>query len=103
LTRPLTLALRVLTLFEVLVRRGQKQAEEKLKGLYSGQASRTTEAPTAVRVLKAIAKAEITLTRAETEDGSCWHLTPLPELLRRVLAYLGLPETVYTRLVMNSS
>ncbi|MGB2608684.1 MAG: transposase [Isosphaeraceae bacterium] len=103
LTRLLTLALRVLTLFEVLVRRGQKQAGEKLKGLYSGQASRTTEAPTAVRVLKAIAKAEITLTRAETEDGSCWHLTPLPELLRRVLAYLGLPETVYTRLVMNSS
>ncbi|MGZ3488151.1 MAG: IS1634 family transposase [Isosphaeraceae bacterium] len=103
LTRPLTLALRVLTLFEVLVRRGQKQAGEKLKGLYSGQASRTTEAPTAVRVLKAIAKAEITLTRAETEDGSRWHLTPLPELLRRVLAYLGLPETVYTRLVMNSS
>ena len=103
LTRPLTLALRVLTLFEVLVRRGQKQAGEKLKGLYSGQASRTTEAPTAVRVLKAIAKAEITLTQAETEDGSCWHLTPLPELLRRVLAYLGLPETVYTRLVMNSS
>src|SRR5271157_3440383 len=103
LTRPLTLALRVLTLFEVLVRRGQKQAGEKLKGLYSGQASRTTEAPTAVRVLKAIAKTEITLTRAETEDGSCWHLTPLPELLRRVLAYLGLPETVYTRLVMNSS
>jgi len=103
LTRLLTLALRVLTLFEVLVRRGQKQAGEKLKGLYSGQASRTTEAPTAVRVLKAIAKTEITLTRAETEDGSCWHLTPLPELLRRVLAYLGLPETVYTRLVMNSS
>ncbi|MGZ3303783.1 MAG: IS1634 family transposase [Isosphaeraceae bacterium] len=103
LTRPLTLALRVLTLFEVLVRRGQKQAGEKLKGLYSGQASRTTEAPTAVRVLKAIAKAEITLTRAETEDGSRWHLTPLPELLRRVLAYLGLQETVYTRLVMNSS
>jgi len=103
LTRLLTLALRVLTLFVVLVSRGQKQAGEKLKGLYSGQASRTTEAPTAVRVLKAIAKAEITLTRAETEDGSCWHLTPLPELLRRVLAYLGLPETVYTRLVMNSS
>jgi transposase len=103
LTRLLTLALRVLTLFEVLVRRGQKQAGEKLKGLYAGQASRTTEAPTAVRVLKAIAKAEITLTRVETEEGHCWHLTPLPELLRRVLAYLGLPETLYTRLVINSS
>jgi transposase len=103
LTRLLTVALRVLTLFEVLVRRGQKQAGEKLRGLYAGQASRTSEAPTAVRVLKAIAKAEITLTRVETEEGHGWHLTPLPELLRRVLAYLGLPETLYTRLVINSS
>ncbi|MGO9922359.1 MAG: IS1634 family transposase [Isosphaeraceae bacterium] len=103
LTHLLTLALRVLTLFEVLVRRGQEQAGEKLKGLYPGQASRTTETPTAIRVLKAIAKAEITLTRVEQGDGCCWHLKPLPELLRRVLAYLGLPETVYTRLVINSS
>src|SRR5512147_1257234 len=97
LTHLLTLALRVLTLFEVLVRRGQEQAGEKLRGLYPGQASRTTEAPTAVRVLKAIAKAGLTLTRVDHGDGSYWHLTPLPELLKRVLAYLGLPETVYTR------
>ena len=90
-------------MFEVLVRRGQEQAGEKLKGLYPGQASRTTETPTAVRVLKAIAKAGITLTRVEHGDGCCWHLKPLPELLRRVLAYLGLPVTVYTRLVINSS
>jgi transposase len=102
LTHLLTLALRVLTLFEVLVRRGQEQAGEKLRGLYPGQASRTTEAPTAVRVLKAIAKAGLTLTRVEQGGDCCWHLTPLPELLQRVLAYLGLPETVYTRLVINS-
>jgi transposase len=103
LTHLLTLALRVLTLFEVLVRRGQEQAGEKLRGLYPGQASRTTEAPTAVRVLKAIAKAGLTLTRVQQGDDCCWHLTPLPELLQRVLSYLGLPETVYTRLVINSS
>ena len=103
LTHLLTLALRALTLFEVLVRRGQEQAGEKLRGLYPGQASRTTEAPTAVRVLKAIAKTGITLTRVDHGDGSSWHLTSLPELLNRVLAYLGLPETVYTRLVINSS
>ena len=103
LTHLLTLALRALTLFEVLVRRGQEQAGEKLRGLYPGQASRTTEAPTAVRVLKAIAKTGITLTRVDQGDGSYWHLTPLPELLKRILAYLGLPETVYTRLVINSS
>lgn len=99
----LTLALRVLTLFEILVRRGQEQTGEKLKGLYPGQASRVTDSPTATRVLTAIARAEITLTRVELGDEGRWHLTPLPVLLKRVLAYLGLMETVYTRLVINST
>ena len=57
LTHLVTLALRVLTLFEVLVRRGQEQSGEKLKGLYPGQAKRTTDRPTAKRVLEAIARA----------------------------------------------
>jgi transposase len=99
----LTLALRVLTLFEVLVRRGQEEAGEKLSGLYPGQATRTTGCPTATRVLGAIARCEITLTRLEEGEDCRWHLEPLPPLLRRVLAYLGLPETVYTGLAINSS
>jgi transposase len=98
-----TLALRVLTLFELLVRRGQEQAGEKLPGLYPGQASRTTDRPTGSRVLSAIARAKITVTRMDDGAESRWHLTPLPHLLKRVLAYLGLPEAVYTRLEMNSS
>jgi transposase len=98
-----TLALRVLTLFEVLVRRGQEQAGEKLPGLYPGQACRTTERPTASRVLSAIAREGITATQVDDGDDRRWHLTPLPHLVRRVLAYLGLPETVYTRIVINSS
>ena len=57
LTHLLTLALRVLTLFEVLVRRGQDQDGEDLAGLYPGQAKRTTDRPTAKRVLEAIAGA----------------------------------------------
>jgi transposase len=99
----LTLALRVLTLFEILVRRGQDQAGEKLPELYPGQASRKTERPTATRVLSAIARSEITATQVDDGDERRWHLTPLPPLVRRVLAYLGLPETVYTQIVINSS
>ncbi|MGZ3386322.1 MAG: IS1634 family transposase, partial [Isosphaeraceae bacterium] len=97
-----TLALRVLTLFEVLVRRGQEQAREQLPGLYPGQASRTTDRPTASRVLSAIARAGITATRVDDGDDRRWHLTPLPHLVNRVLAYLGLAETVYTRIAINS-
>ena len=90
-----TLALRVLTLFEILVRRGQEQHGEKLPGLYPGQASRTTERPTASRVLAAIARAGITVSEVDDGDDRRWHLTPLPNLVRRVLAYLGLAESVY--------
>jgi transposase len=102
LTHLVTLALRVLTLFEVLVRRGQERSEEKLAGLYPGQAKQVTETPTAKRVLEAIARAPITLTRVESGGEVRWHLTPLPNLVKRVLSYLGLSDAVYTRLVINS-
>jgi hypothetical protein len=102
LARLLTLGLRILTLFEVLVRRGQDQAGEELAGLYPGQRARTTDRPTAKRVLEAIAGVGLTLTRVGNGEGSRWHLTALPVLVKRVLGYLGLSEEVYTRLVINS-
>ena len=103
LTHLITLALRVLTLFELLVRRGQQQSGAKLEALYPGQPKRVTDRPTGQRVLEAIARAQITLTQVTSGGGRCWHLRPLPELVKRVLGYLGLSETVYTRLVINSS
>ena len=102
LTHLLTLALRVLTLFEVLVRRGQGQDGEDLAGLYPGQRKRTTDRPTAKRVLEAIAGSGLTLTHVGSGEGSRWHLTALPVLVTRVLGYLGLSDELYTRLVINS-
>ena len=54
-------------------------------------------------MLAAIAQAGITVTLADDGDDRRWHLTPLSKLVRRVLAYLGLAEDVYTGLVINSS
>jgi transposase len=102
LTHLLTLALRILTLFEVLVRRGQDQDGEGLAGLYPGQPKRTTDRPTAQRVLEAIARTGVTLIREVSREGCRWHLTALPVLVTRVLGYLGLSEEVYNRLVINS-
>jgi transposase len=102
LTHLLTLALRVLTLFEVLVRRGQDQDGEELAGLYPGQPKRTTDRPTAKRVLETIAGAGLTLTRVGSSEGCRWHLSALPVLVKRVLSYLGLSDGVYNRLVINS-
>src|SRR5436305_14656054 len=103
LTHLVTLALRVLTLLELLVRRGQEDSGEKLRGLYPGLPKRTTDRPTGKRVLEAISWAEITLTQVEGGEARHWHLSALPELLEQVLGYLGLSEAVYTRLVINSS
>jgi transposase len=103
LARLLTLALRVLTLFEVLVRRGQEQDGVELAGLYPGQDKRTTNRPTARRVLETVTRTGVTLIQEVGEEGSRWHLTALPVLVKRVLGYLGLSEEVYTRLVINST
>jgi transposase len=103
LTHLVTLGLRVLALFEVLVRRGQEQSGEKLQGLYPGLPKRTTDRPTGKRVLEAISWAEITLSQVESESGCHWHLDSLPKLVKQVLGYLGLSEEVYTRLAINTT
>ena len=84
------------------MRRGQDQDSEDLAGLYPGQAKRTTDRPTAQRVLEAIARTGVTLIEVGGEEGCRWHLTALPVLVKRVLGYLGLSDEVYTRLVINS-
>jgi transposase len=103
LTRLLTLALRLLTLIETQVRRGLTADQGTLAGLYDGQPNRTTDRPTATRLLKAVARTEITLTRVDVGTQSLWHVTPLPTWLGQVLGYLGLSVALYTRLLENSS
>ena len=98
-----TLALRVLTLFEVLVRRGQEQSGKRLPGLYPGQASRTTERPTGSRVLTAIAREGITATEVDDGEERRWHLSPLPELVQGVRSSLGLSEAIYDRILDHAN
>lgn len=95
----LLLALRGLSLCEVLMRRGQQQRGDRLTGLYVGQPSRRVDHPTGLAVLKAVARLELTLTRIRVGDEERWYLTELPPLVRRVLDDLGLEESWYTRLV----
>jgi transposase len=103
LTRLLTLAWRLLTLIEIHVRQGLTDAQATLTGLYDGQPNRATDRPTATRLLKAVARTEITLTRVQLDTQSLWHLTPLPSWIVEVLGYLGLSIALYTRLIENSS
>jgi transposase len=102
LTRLLTIALRLLTLFELRVRAGLAEAKEELAGLYEGQPRRKTSRPTATRLLKAIARMEITLTHMESGGDAKWYVSVLPPLLLRIMELVGLSEKIYTGLVTNS-
>lgn len=94
---------RLLTLIETQVRRGLAQDGASLAGLYAGQPTRMTTRPTAVRLLQAVAKSEVTLTRVAVGPQQVWHLTPVPAWVVQVLGYLGLSIALYTRLTENST
>jgi len=96
LTHLLTLAARAESLLEWEVERGLLREEKKIKGLYAGQPQQATATPTAVVLLKAIARAEITLTHVTVDGKTFCRLSPLPELLLDILRYLHLPVTLYT-------
>jgi transposase len=103
LTHLLTLGMRLLTFIEVQVRKSVQQTGELWTHLYVGQPQRATPRPTAPRLLDAIARADITLTRVELGGESHWHLTPLPAILERTLGCLGLSPAAYQRLLENST
>jgi transposase len=103
LTRLLTLALRLLTLLETQVRRGLEQTQAPVAGLYEGAPTRTTERPTGTRILRAFARAQLTLTHMRMGRRTVGYLTPLSPLHEQLLRHVHLPTSLYTALAYNSS
>jgi transposase len=101
LVRLLSLALRVLTLMEFVVRRQLAQQGAALAGLYAGNPKRTTTHPTTERLLEAFQ--EITLTLVIEPHQTRRHVTALSPLQQRVLAFLAFTPVIYTKLGGDSS
>lgn len=99
LTNLLSLAVRILTLIEFVVRRNLKQNKEKLTGLIENNPKKGIDHPTTERLLKTFD--EITLTTVHLPDRVIQHITPLTTLQTRILELLGLSAAVYTRLAEN--
>jgi transposase len=96
LVRLLSLALRLLTLVEFVVRRELHNQQASLTGLYEGNPSRSTKRPTTERLLRAFKP--ITLTSVILPGQRILHLTPLTPVQTQILTALGLSESVYTDL-----
>ena len=98
LVRLMTLALRMLSVVEMQGRRGVTATGEKVKGYYSGQPGRQTDRPSGQRVLETVTRQRLTLFGTKTLNGAEWQLAPLPEIVKQILSFLGLSETLYTSL-----
>lgn len=99
LTNLLSLAVRMLTLIEFVVRRKLKQNQEKLTGLIENNPKKGIDNPTTERLLKAFDN--ITLTIVHLPEQIIRHIPPLTALQTRILELLGLSPEVYTRLAEN--
>lgn len=100
LVRLLTLALRVLTLLEGVVRQRLTEQQEELAGLFAGNPKRRTAQPTAERLLEAFS--EVTLTVVSAPGFVQRHVTPLSPLQQQILALLGFSPAVYFWLADDS-
>lgn len=101
LIRLLSIALRILTLLEFLVRRRLAQEKAELAGLYAGQPQRATARPTAERILETFE--HITLTVIGEPPHTVHHVTSLSPLQRRILDLLDFSPDIYTGLGIKSA
>lgn len=100
LVRLLTIALRVLTLLEGVVRQHLQEQKRGLTGLYAGNPKRCTNQPTAERLLEAFH--EVTLTIVRAPGFIQRHITPLSSLQQEILTLLGFTSVIYSQLVDDS-
>jgi len=99
LVRLLSLALRILTLTEFVVRRTLATEATGLAGLYPGNPKQQTQRPTTERLLAAFDN--ITLSLIQLPGQTIIHMTPLTPLQCRILELLDLPSSIYTQLALN--
>ena len=99
LTNLLSIAVRLLTLLEFVVRRQLQQNQELLVGLIENNPKKGIDNPTTERLLKAFD--DITLTIVRLPGQLIRHVTPLSTLQTRILELLGLSPGVYTQLAEN--
>lgn len=96
----LSIAVRILTLIEFVVRRGLKNQNTTLIGLHKENPKKENANPTTERLLQAFSN--IYLTIIHLPDRAMRHLTPLSDLQVKILNLLDLSVDVYLSLIDNS-
>jgi len=97
----MSIAVRLLTLIEFVVRRALKRENAQLVGLHKENPKKPTDTPTTERILQAFSN--IALTIIHFPDRVMRHITPLTPLQERILMLLGLSPDIYRALAHNSA
>jgi len=97
----LSLAVRVMTVAQYVVRRSLQKDKAELKGLHPENPKKLTDTPTAERLFKAFSK--IMLTIIKSGNSIIRHLTPLNDLQKNILKRLGLNCSIYKDLEFERS
>jgi transposase len=93
----LSLALRVLTLLEWVVRERLRQEGRKLQGVYAGQPGRQTSRPSAELLLGAMKTISVSVVEVNGQIHAL--LSPLTEVQRRLLELWRMPPDLYEKIV----
>ena len=96
--RLLSIAFRVLTLLDYVVRKELQSSGEILMGLYEGNPRRQTSVPTTERLLKAFDNIHLNIVEAEEKIR---HVTPLSALQKHILTLLSLSPELYENLELS--
>ena len=91
----LSLALRVLTLVEWVVRERLRQEGSKLQGIYAGQPGRKTARPSAELLLGAMKTISVSVVEVNGQTHAL--LSPLTEVQKRLLELWDLPPDLYEK------
>jgi transposase len=91
----LSVALRLLTLLEWLVRERLRQEGSKLQGVYAGQPGRKTDRPSAELLLGAMKTISVSVVEVHGQLHAL--LSPLTEVQKRLLHLWGLPADLYEK------
>jgi transposase len=91
----LSLALRVLTLVEWIVRARLHQEGSKVQGIYAGQPGRQTARPSAELLLKALQTISVSVVEVNGQTHAL--LSPLTEVQKRLLKLWNLPADLYEK------
>jgi transposase len=93
----LSLALRLLTLLEWVVRERLREERAKLRGVYAGQPGRKTDRPSAELLLRAMKDISVSVVEANGQTHTL--LSPLTDVQRRLLQLWDLPPDLYEKLL----